>query len=35
MEYRVSVFPVPAGHGVAVAPGRLRLDLETELAQYE
>ncbi len=31
----VSVFPVPAGSGVAVEPGRLRRDLEAEVALYE
>jgi hypothetical protein len=38
LEHRrhlVSVFPVPAGKGVAVEPGRLRRDLEAEIALYE
>ena len=34
-SHLVSVFPVPAGHGVAADPSRLRHDLETELALYE
>ena len=34
-RYLVSAFPVPAGKGVAVEPGRLRRDLEAELALYE
>lgn len=31
----VSVFPVPAGNGVAAEPGRLRGDLQAEVELYE
>jgi hypothetical protein len=33
--HMVSVFPLPAGSGVAVAPSRLRRDLEAEISLYE
>jgi hypothetical protein len=32
---RVAVFQTPADQGVGVAPGRLKRDLEAELAQFE
>jgi hypothetical protein len=31
---RVAVFQTPDDHGVGVSPGRLKADLEAELAQF-